>query len=313
MSKDKYKVCNWHHYNEGLKKRGAITLWIPKEALEQWRYSGERRRGGQKLYSDLALEVCLMVHKVYHLPLRQTEGFIRSVFEQAGLSVPIPDYTTLSRRASALRVNLAVGKRAITDIVVDSTGLKVYGEGEWKVRKYGWGKHRTWMKLHLALDAWEQKAWAVELSTNAVDDAEKVQELLAATDTLINSFKGDGAYDKYKVRELLCLRAKEQNQDILQVIALQKNAIMDVKSRTSMQQRDEDIKVIERIGRKQWKVLSNYHQRSKAETFMFRFKVILGGDLKARKFQNQSTEIKVGAKILNLMLQTAKPQSQKVS
>jgi hypothetical protein len=211
MSKDKYKVRNWSEYNEGLKKRGALTLWISEEALKEWRYQGERRRGGQPTYSDLAIETCLTIGRVYHLAYRQTEGFVGSVFEQVHLLLPVPDSSTLCRRAGTLRAELKTKNGgAITDVVVDSTGLKIYGEGEGQVRKHGRGKHRTWMKLHLALDAANQQAWAVELSTNAVDDAQKVEPLLQAVPVQINSFMGDGAYDKAKVRKFLYQRAEAQ-------------------------------------------------------------------------------------------------------
>lgn len=314
MSKDKYKVRNWREYNEGLKQRGALTLWISEEGLKQWRYTGERRRGAQPTYSDLAIETCLTLRLIYHLPLRGTEGFVQSLFELVHLKLPVPDSSTLCRRSGALKVNLrARSGKAITDVVVDSTGLKVYGEGEWKVRKHGWGKHRTWMKLHLALDACSQQAWAVELTTNAVDDAHRVEALLSPVDAVINSFTGDGAYDKDNVRKLLQQRAEQQDEDILQLMGLQKNAVKDTKDRTYMAQRDEDLEIIEQVGKEEWKVLSGYHQRSLAETFMFRYKVILGDHLRCRKLENQTTEAKLGARILNQMLQVAKPQSQRVA
>ncbi|MBD0294294.1 MAG: IS5 family transposase [Flavisolibacter sp.] len=314
MSKDKYKVGNWSQYNQGLKLRGSITVWISQEVLEQWQYRGEKKKGGQYAYSDWAIEVCLTVHKVYHLPLRQTQGFIESFFLQMQLNLPVPCYTQISRRSQGLAVNLPTktGKR-ITDIVVDSTGLKVYGEGEWKVRQHGWSKHRQWMKLHVGLDAQQQQAEAVELSTNAVDDAEMVDKLLKQTQGDIHSFTGDGAYDKAKVRKLLYEKAAEQKQDIFQCIPPQRGAVMDKKGREHLWQRNDDIKAMKRLGRKEWKVLSNYHQRSKAETFMYRYKTILGGQLMAREFSRQRTEVKVGCKILNIMLQMAKPQSQKVA
>lgn len=314
MGKDTHRVRNWSQYNEGLKKRGALTLWISEDAIQQWRYRGAARRGAQPTYSDLAIETCLMIGRVYHLPLRQTEGFVLSVFEQVHLSLPVPDSSTLCRRAGSLRVALQPQSgRAITDVVVDATGLKVYGEGEWKVRQHGWGKRRTWMKLHLALDAHSQQAWAVALTTNAVDDAHKVEDLLGGIDAVINSFTGDGAYDKDKVRKLLHQKAEEQGEGIQQLMSLQDNAVPDTRGRAYMAQRDEDLRVFKEVGKEEWKVLSGYHQRSLAETFMFRYKVILGDQLRARKFQNQQTEVSLGAKILNLMLQTAKPHSERVA
>ena len=169
------------------------------------------------------------------------------------------------------------------------------------------------MKLHVALDPQDQQVWAVELSTNSVDDAQIVKPLLQAVPCTINSVTGDGAYDKVKVREQLCRRAAEQKEDILQLMCLQKNAIPDVKHRDCTRQRDEDIKAIRRLGKRQWKVLSGYLRRSLAETFMFRYKVILGDHLKGRTFENQQTEVKLGARILNLMLETAKPKSERVA
>lgn len=314
MSKDKYKVCNWHQYNEGLKQRGAITVWISQEVLEGWRYQGEKKKGGQPVYSDLAIEVCLTVRKVYHLGYRQTEGFVESFFAQAKLVLPVPCYSQICRRSQGLPVSLRTKKgKTITDIVVDSTGLKVYGEGEWKVRKHGWGKHRTWMKLHVALGAEDQQVEAVELTTNQVDDGQVVEELLGSVDAVIKSFTGDGAYDQKGVREYLYQKAGQQQEDMLQCIPPRHHAVVDTKGRVYLKQRDEDIRAMRRLGRNQWKVLTNYHQRSKAETFMFRYKVILGGGLQAREVSRQKTEVKVGCKILNRMLQIAKPISEKVA
>ena len=314
MSKDKYKVRNWGQYNEGLKKRGAITLWISEDATQAWRYQGKRKRGGKVEYSDLAIEACLTLRGVYHLPLRGTEGFVVSVFELMHLELPVPDYSTLCRREGGLCVELQTKSGGpVTDVVVDSTGLKVYGEGEWKVRQHGAGKHRTWMKLHLSLDASTQQAWDVELTTNGVDDAQKVEALLEPVNTIIGSVTGDGAYDKDKVRWLLHQKAETQGQDILQLMGLPKNAVKDVKGRSYMAQRDEDLETVEQLGKEEWKVLTNYHQRSKAETFMFRYKMTLGNHIRGRIFDNQQTEVKLGAKILNLMLQTAKPQSERVA
>lgn len=314
MNKDTYRVRNWHHYNEGLKQRGSLTFWISKEALEQWGAGPTGRRGGQPLYSDLAIETCLTVRMVYHLPLRAAKGFMESLMALMQLSLPIPDYSTLCRRSPALCIEIRTPcRKAITDLVVDATGLKVYGEGEWKVRQHGKAKHRTWMKLHVALDADTQQAWALTLTTNEVDDASELPTLLKAVEVPINSFIGDGAYDKEKVRRLLYERAEGQGEDILQLMNLQQNAIPDVKHRTYMAQRDQDILLTRQLGKEEWKVLCGYHQRSKAETFWFRYKTTLGDHVRSRKLQTQTTEVKLGAKILNLILKTAKPQSERVA
>jgi hypothetical protein len=304
----------WHQYNDGLKQRGAVTVWISNEVLQQWRYQGETKRGGQKRYSDLAIEVCLTVRKVYHLGYRQTEGFVESFFRRLAVALPVPCYTQLCRRSATLPVSLKTEKnKAVTDILVDSTGLKVYGEGEWKVRKHGWGKHRTWMKLHVALNGEEQQAAAVELTTNAVDDGQAVETLLDNIEAVIGSVTGDGAYDQKGVRAYLHQKAIKQGEDLLQCIPPRLGAVVDTKNRVYLKQRDEDIKAMRRLGRKQWKIVTNYHQRSKAETFMFRYKTILGRHLQARNLEQQQSEVKLGCKILNHMLDLAKPASQKVA
>ena len=307
MSKDKYKVTNWSSYNAGLKQRGSLTLWIDAELASSWNQLSENKRGGQKVYSALAIETCLVLRKVYHLPLRQTEGFVKSVFGLLNAALPVPCYTTLCRRSNGLAVNLAATNGAIADIVVDSTGLKVYGEGEWKVRKHGAGKHRTWMKLHVAANGQTQQIEAITLTSNAVDDATEVESLMNQISKPVKNFMGDGAYDKDKVREQL------HKDNISQVIPPQHNAVTDKKKRLHMAQRDKAIEVIKAIGRKEWKIKEGYHQRSKAETVMFRYKTIIGDKLAARKTAHQKTEVAVGCKILNIMLQTTKPKSKKIA
>ncbi len=310
MSKDKYKVRNWSAYNNGLQQRGSLCLWIEKDIADHWKAPREgNRRGGQKQYSDRAIEICLTIRKIYHLALRQTEGFMCSFFKLTKADVKVPHYSVICRRSKALDVKLQTGgsNRTVTDIVVDSTGLKVYGEGEWKVRKHGAGKHRTWMKLHVAVDEQTQQVEAVTLTTNAVDDATEVDALLTQIKKEVKSFTGDGAYDKKKVRKRL---AKD---NIEQVIPPRKNAVMSKKGDACLQQRDRAIETIGETGRKEWKIQTRYHQRSKAETTMFRYKTIVGDKLLARRKENQLTEVRIGCKILNITLKTSKPISVKVA
>lgn len=310
LSKDKYKVKNWRSYNEGLKNRGSLTVWIEEGVANGWKHTqqGKAKRGGQCSYSNLAIQTCLMLRKVYGLPLRQTEGFIKSIFKLAGIIMPVPDYTTLCRRSNGLKVNLSVASKGeVTDIVVDSTGLKVYGEGEWKVRKHGAGKHRTWMKLHIAANSESQQIEAVTLTTNAVTDATEAEALLRQIDRPVRNFYGDGAYDKDKVRKPLCKKG------IKQIIPPQRNAVPDKRKSGHRAERDAAIGSIKEQGRDAWKKQQGYHQRSKAETAMFRYKTIIGGNLSARKLEHQKAEVEIGCKILNIMLQLTKPQSVKVA
>ena len=144
----RYKIRNWHDYNESLVKRGSITLWISEEDISAWKPDASKKRGGQLQYTDGAIQCMVMVRSVFHLPLRATEGFVRSVFELIELELlAVPDYTTICRRAKCLKVSLPKKATGPLHAVLDSTGLKVFGEGEWKVRQHGYSKRRTWRKL----------------------------------------------------------------------------------------------------------------------------------------------------------------------
>lgn len=306
--KDKYKVINWKEYNQSLKQRGSIIVWLSEEAISGWLYNGERERGGKVVYSDIAIITCLMIRKVYHLPLRQTQGFMNSIMSLSGFSLQIPDYSVLSRRAKNLDMPIKQFKKGEhINIVADSTGLKVFGEGEWKVRKYGWGKHRTWRKLHIAFNPDTHEIVAVELTENDVDDAEVVPDLIKDISSHIKSFTGDGAYDKSKVRKGLGM------ENIIQIIPPQHNAVLSKNQDGWSLPRDEAIKKIKKIGRAEWKKQTGYHKRSLAEVGMFRFKTIIGDKISSRKFENEVTEVKIGCLILNKMTKLGMPKSRKVA
>jgi len=310
LSKDIFKVKNWQAYNLGLKQRGNITLWLSDSAIKGWLETNHDKRRGRPLhYSDLAITTCLTLRKVFHLGLRQCEGFISGLFNMLKINLSVPDYTLVCRRAAKLSINLSPlldKSNGPIDIVVDSTGLKVYGEGEWKVRKHGAGKHRTWMKLHLGIDASSQQIKVCELTTNAVDDASAVKDLLTDLETDIRSFTGDGAYDKTKVRKILPAGVK-------QIIPPQHNAVKSEGTKNYLTSRDEAITKISEVGRKQWKIDNGYHKRSLVETTMFRYKTIIGGGLQSRTLENQQAEAKISCSIINLMLQLAKPISIKIN
>lgn len=314
MSKGKYKIRNWSVYNQGLKQRGSLTVWIPEEVVEHWLYEGSRKRGGKRLYSDLAIETCLLVRQLYHLSLRGAEGFIRSFFQLICLPVSTPNYTTLCRRCSQVHFTMKASKnKGVHDLVVDATGLKLYGEGEWKVRKHGWSAHRSWRKLHVALSADDQQAEAVVLSQNSTTDAMALTPLLEQIPSPISTVIGDGGYDKTRVRKYLFERSLLQAEELLPVLSLKHNAVYDKEQEPYLLQRNEDLSVIKRLGRVQWKVLTNYHQRSKVETFFMRYKTILGEKLKNHSLKNQQQEAALCCQVLNRMLQLAKPVSQRVA
>ncbi len=172
--KTKYRVQNWASYDQSLVRRGDITVWLSPAAIEAWKPAGDVRRGGQLKYSDLAIETALTLRLVFHLPLRQTEGFLASIFEMMGVGLDVPDHTTLSRRAQGLEVELRRTARSEPiHLIVDSTGLSIVGEGEWAAAKHGGKGKRGWKKLHLGVDG--SGLIAAQVLTDAhADDAATV-------------------------------------------------------------------------------------------------------------------------------------------
>lgn len=310
MSKDKYKVRNWSEYNRGLIVRGRIDVWIDQQELDKWNQPARSGKPGRpRKYSDAAIVMCLVVKKIYHLSLRSCQGFMISVFSLMKLSLSVPSYSQISRRSATLEVPLdhLPGKGKIA---VDSTGLKVYGEGEWKVRKHGWTRHRRWMKLHLAIDLASEQIVMADLSSNAVDDAKGCEQMIfsdAKRSGKINSLTGDMAYDKKE------LRKKLYKAGITQIIPPISRAVASGGHQPYLAERDKALAYIDRYGKEEWKNKAGYHRRSLAETAMFRYKTIIGPDLDARRPDTQKTEAMIGVRIQNQTLQLAKPISYKAA
>ena len=307
-SKDKYKVLNWSTYNKSLINRGRLNIWINEEVIGAWTYKGEKKKGGQIIYSDLSIEVSASIKRLYKFGYRQTEGFLKSVFSIMQIDLSVPAYTQMQRRIKSLKIDLGdFRKKDNIDVVVDSTGLKVFGEGEWKVRKHGWSKHRTWRKLHIGINPQTQEIIMEELTENSVTDEDAAIDMLTTTSLNLNSFAGDGAYDKTRMRKEL------SKQNIKQIIPPQRNAVITKKPDVGMQSRNEAIKRIKEIGRKKWKQEIGYHKRSLAEVAMFRYKTIIGDKISSRKFENEKIEVRIGCKILNKLTALGMPVSIKVS
>lgn len=308
-----YRVRNWAAYDQALKQRGNVTVWFSTDAVAAWQHQGPAQRGAQFVYSDVAIETALTLRLVYHLALRQTEGFVESVLTLMGLDLSAPDHSTLSRRQRDLQVALPTrSAKAPIHVVVDSTGLKVYGEGEWKVRQHGWSVRRTWRKLHLGVNEATGEIVAETLTPNSIDDASQVEPLLAQIDDAIETLGGDGGYDKHKV--FAAVADPPQQTPIEPVIVLRKDAKIQPHGNCNAPPlaRDEILRGVRKKGRKGWKQQSGYHRRSLAETAMFRYKQIIGDHLRARTMVNQQVESRLGCKILNRMTHLGRPESYKV-
>ena len=306
-----YRVRNWPEYDKALVQRGSITFWLTDDFEKTWLHTGEKQRGSQFDYSDQAILVMLTVKEVFHLTNRSVEGFVRSLFRMMKINLPVPDHTTLSKRGKGLKVKLPKKASQNLNIVVDSTGLKIYGEGEWKVRQHGVSKRRTWRKLHVGANPEDGEIRAVILTENSVSDDAAVEVLLEQIEQDIVNIAADGAYDKRKVYD--CLNAHSPNVNIL--IPPRKNARIwkHGNTKTERLKRDENLRSIRKDGRKEWKKNSGYHVRSLAETTMFRLKTIFGDDLSARLLETQTTQALVRCAALNKMTHLGRPQSYKVA
>ena len=274
-------------------------------------HAGKKQRGSQFDYSDQAILVMLTVKEVFHLTNRGVEGFVRSLFQMLNINLPVPDHSTLSKRGKELKVKLPKKTKPSLNIVLDSTGLKIYGEGEWKVRMHGVSKRRTWLKLHVGANPEDGEIQAVLLTTNSVSDDQAVEGLLDQIEATLLACAADGAYDKRKVYN--CLNAHSPNVNIL--IPPRKNARIWKHGNTQAERlkRDENLRSIRKHGRKAWKKNSGYHVRSLAETTMFRLKTIFAAELSARLLETQTTQAFVRCAALNRMTHLGMPQSYKVA
>ncbi|SEO31903.1 Transposase DDE domain-containing protein [Pseudorhodobacter antarcticus] len=301
FEKTRYRITNWSDYNESLRLRGDITVWLSPEVEAAWRAERRRTRGGQPVYSDLAITVCLTLGMVYKQPLRQTEGFVRSLVKLMGLDIRVLNYSTFSRRGTGL--TLSMKSRAEQDgpihLVVDSTGLKIFGEGEWFQNKHKTkAKRKSWRKLHLGLDLVSGDIVCSDLTKDDVGDPTALPDLLHQVDADVTRFIADGAYDGDPTSSLLTARF---GVGVEIIIPPPKTAVLSSDADGNPTLRDQRIAAIHLGGRMAWQVSSGYNQRSRGETQMGRWKIVIGPKLKARSFPNQKTETKIGTHILNKM------------
>jgi len=308
--KTQYRIRNWPAYNAALIGRGSLTLWVDEEAIRSWRYSGPTQRGAQYHYADVAITCVLTLRAVYHLALRAAEGLAQSVFALLEVALPVPSYSTLSRRAAAVAVALgAIPRSGSVHLVIDSSGFKVYGEGEWKVRLHGWSKRRTWRKLHLAVDEATGEIVAAVASEAQVSDDAVLPDLLEGVAGEISQVSADGAYDKRRCYEAL------EERGARAVIPPRRDAkIWQHKHCAGAPwQRDENLRAIRHQGRRRWKQEAGYHRRSLAETAFFRLKTLFGPALRSREFSRQATELFLRVATLNRMTHLGMPESYRLA
>jgi len=310
-TKATYRIRNWAEYDTSLGRRGSLSFWVSQELIENWTIKEKTgERGASPTYTDAAIETLAMVKYLFGQASRQAEGLLASIFEMMQIKLPVPDHTTLSRRLAKLEVRMPVKPKAkARHVVCDSTGVKVYGEGEWKVRQHGYSKRRTWRKLHLCVDEETMEIVSVGASTNSVSDGEMLPELLAAVGGEIAQVSGDGIYDQRKVYDAINERGARA------AIPPRRGARIWQHGNRLAQRlvRDENLRSIRKNGRKKWKQEVGYHRRSLAETTVFRYKTIFGDKSQSRKIENQFAEMFIKCAALNRMTHLGMPQSYKVA
>ena len=307
IPKQKHKVMNWREYDASLRQRGSLTVWFTDEAIEAWRAEPRTTRGGQPWYSPLAILTALTLRAVFGLALRQTEGLIGSVIGLLGLSLAVPDHSTLSRRAETLEVPRPRPRRdgEPLHLLVDSTGLKLCGAGEWLVEKHGTKTRRSWRKLHFAMDADTGQIVAAVLTAKDVDDGAAVGPLLDQVAAMVASFIADGAYDQDGVSTAVV----ERHPEAAIIVPPRSTAVPSKTAETAPTQRDHHLQSIAEHGRAAWQKASGYTKRARAEAALGRFKQVIGDGLRSRTDERRATEVDVAVHALNRMLEFGRPIS----
>jgi hypothetical protein len=298
IPRQRYRVTNWREYDAALRCRGSLTIWFTEEALAGWRAQPRTTPGGQPHYSNLAIETALTLRAIFRLALRQSEGLIGSIMQTLGIDLPVPDHTTLSRRACGLpvqpRQRAGAGE---LHLIVDSTGLKLRGAGEWLFEKHGTAKRRAWRKLHVGIDAGSGEIVAFDLTDKDVDDASHVETLLEQLTGAPASFTADGAYDRAFLLDAVLAR----NPDAKFIVPPCKGAVPGPSAATAPTQRDQHVLCVEEHGRMNWQKASGYNKRSKVEAAISRYKRVIGDGLKSCHDARRATEVAIAVKSLNRM------------
>jgi len=288
-----YKTRNWAEYNHSLKQRGSLLIWFDPEM--SWEAEASGRRGRQKTYSDAAIQACLTLKVLFGLPLRQTTGFVESLLKRVELDWSVPDFSTLCRRQKTLSVAIPYkGSAGPLHLLVDSTGIKAEGEGEWNARKHGGPKRRLWRKIHIGVDEETLEIRAIEVTSSSIGDAPMLPDLLSQIppDQELGSVTADGAYDTRKCHDAIAARNAHA------VIPPRKNAKPWKPTSDGAIARNDAANAQRYLGRTLWRRWSGYHRRSRVETKMHCMK-LLGQSLMARHFDRQVAEIQVRIAVLN--------------
>jgi hypothetical protein len=313
IPRQRQKVTNWPAYEASLRQRGSLTVWFTAEAIAAWDAEPRTTRGGQRWYSPLAILTALSLRAVFRLAFRQTEGLIGSIIGLLSLTLRVPDHTTLSRRAATLEVARPYrqpGAHAeALHLLVDSTGLKLCGAGEWLVEKHGTKTRRAWRKLHIGVDAGTGQIMASALTTKEVDDGAQVSPLLEQISDPLAAFIGDGAYDQDGVYAAVA----DHHPDAAVIVPPRTTAVPSGTAETTPTQRDGHVRCIAETGRMAWQATSGYNRRAKVEAAIGRWKQVIGNGLRSRMDDRRATEVDVAVHVLNRMLTLGRPSYVRIA
>ena len=308
--KTKYKVRNWPAYEASLRKRGDVTVWFDEACAGAWNAPSSGLPGGQRRYSDLAIVTTLTLRTVFHLGLRQAEGFVGSLLALMGLDLDTPDHTTLSRRSACVEApRIHRSHQGPIHLVIDSTGLKILGDGEWHTHKHGTtNKRRRWKKLHLGVDT-QGFIVASALTDSGQDDAAVGVRMICDLDCAIGRFTANGAYDTRAIYQALASAGHDPRTI---VIPPRKTATPSQPPEELLEQRDAAIDRIAEVGRRRWRKESGAHRQARAENAMFRYKRLVGDRLRAKSPESQRTEARIAVNVLNRMYGLGMPDSEAI-
>jgi hypothetical protein len=309
IPKQRHRVTNWAAYDGALRQRGSLTIWFTDAAIAAWRAVPRRTPGGQPHYSALAITTALTLRAVFRLALRQTEGLIGSIIHLLGLELAVPDPTTLSRRGETLQVPQPRSGTEPVHLLVDSTGLKLSGPGEWLGEKNGTKTRRSWRKLHIGVDADTGQIAAVELTGNEADDGSQVGPLLDQVTGPVASFTGDGAYARGDVDDAVA----ERHPDAAVVVPPRSNAVLSEVAETTPTPRDRHLQLITERGRRGWQKAAGDNRRALAEAAVSRSKRVIGDVLHSRTDRRQATAVAIAVRALNRMLELGRPESVRIA
>jgi DDE family transposase len=311
IPEQRHRVTNWAEYDAALRARGSLTVWFTPEAIAAWAAAPRTTRGGQPSYSDLAIATALTLRAVFRLALRQAEGLIASLLQLLGLDLPAPDHSTLSRRAETLAVPRPAARPSgePVHLLVDSTGLKLCGPGEWLTEKHGTRTRRGWRKLHLATDADTGRIVASALTDHDVDDGSQVGPLLDRVDGPVASFTADGAFD----REDVYAEVAARHPDAEVIVPPRSGAVPSATAETAPTRRDRHLRCIAERGRMGWQRASGYDWRALIEADIGRFKRVIGDALRSHTDGRQATEVAIAVGVLNRMLELGRPEYVRIA